>query len=57
MLQRLTPAQHERLKGRIPLGQYASPAEIASAVAFLASEYGGSMTGSYMNISNGEWIG
>lgn len=57
MLQRLTPAQHERLKGRIPLGKYASSGEIASAVAFLASEYGGSMTGSYMNISNGEWIG
>ena len=57
MLQRLTPEQHERLKGRIPLGQYASSEEIASAVAFLASEYGGSMTGSYMNISNGEWIG
>jgi len=38
----------------IPLGHYASPAEVARLATFLASDYAGYMTGQAVNISGGQ---
>ena len=43
--QSLTVKQHEQMKGSIPLGRFAEPAEIANVVAFLCGEDNTYLTG------------
>jgi 3-oxoacyl-[acyl-carrier protein] reductase len=41
----------------IPLGRAGSPADVARAVAFLASEWDGFITGATLDINGGVWMG
>jgi len=42
---------------KIPLGRYGSPEEIASVVAFLASEQAGYITGETVHVNGGMYMG
>ncbi len=53
MTEALTPAQHEALLARIPLGRMGSPRDIAAAVAYLAGESGAWITGAALHINGG----
>jgi 3-oxoacyl-[acyl-carrier protein] reductase len=53
MTENLTEAQHQTLLQMIPLGRVASPAEIAPAVAFLASPEAAYITGHVLNVDGG----
>lgn len=53
MVGRLTREQHAALKKAIPLGRYATAAEVAATVAFLCSPNAASMTGTCINVSGG----
>jgi 3-oxoacyl-[acyl-carrier protein] reductase len=44
------------LLARIPIGRYTNPDEVASLVAFLASEYAASITGETVNINGGLYM-
>jgi NAD(P)-dependent dehydrogenase (short-subunit alcohol dehydrogenase family) len=46
-------AVHEMITGRIPLGRYADPAEIAGLAAFLASDDAEYITGIAVPIDGG----
>ena len=47
----------ERLKARVPLGRLGEPDEIAGAVAYLASEDAGFVTGLMLDINGGVYFG
>jgi 3-oxoacyl-[acyl-carrier protein] reductase len=49
----LPEAQRDKLKGQIPAGRLGSPADIAAAVAFLASEEAGYVTGQTLHVNGG----
>ena len=49
----LTDEVTERIVSRIPLGRLAIPSDIADAVAFLASERAGFITGAVVPIDGG----
>ena len=52
----MTPEREERMNGfyrRIPAGRFAEPEEIGKAVAFLASDGAGYITGATLNIDGG----
>jgi 3-oxoacyl-[acyl-carrier protein] reductase len=49
----LTPAQKEMISQRIPAGRMGSPAEIAAAVVFLASEEAAYVTGATLQVNGG----
>lgn len=53
MLDRLGPDVLRDLKNSVPLGHFAQPQEVASAVAYLCSAHAVSMTGTCLNISGG----
>ncbi|AOS98029.1 3-oxoacyl-[acyl-carrier-protein] reductase FabG [Microbulbifer aggregans] len=53
----LPEAQREALMGKIPLGRLGAPEEIASVVAFLASEAGGYVTGETIHVNGGMYMG
>ena len=53
----LPEAQREALMGKIPLGRLGAPEEIASVVAFLASDAGGYVTGETIHVNGGMYMG
>jgi 3-oxoacyl-[acyl-carrier protein] reductase len=53
MTDQLTDEQRETLENRIALKRLGTPDDIAYAVVFLASEQGGYMTGTVLNVSGG----
>ena len=53
MTDALDEKQHERLLGAIPAGRLGEPEDVASAVAFLASEEAGYLTGQTLHVNGG----
>ncbi len=53
----LKPEVRERVIQDIPLGRLAEPSEIGKAVAFLASDDAGYITGATLDVNGGFWIG
>jgi 3-oxoacyl-[acyl-carrier protein] reductase len=53
MIESLTPQARSGFEAMIPLGRYAHPAEIAHAIAFLASEEAGYITGAVLPVDGG----
>ncbi len=51
-----TPANRERFLARIPLGRFTRPADVASAVAFLASDEASYLTGVCLDVDGGRNI-
>lgn len=47
----------ERLVGRIPMGRFAKPEEVATAVCFFASEEAGYITGATLDVNGGMYMG
>ena len=56
MTRALPDAQREALVQRVPLARLGSPAEIAAAVAFLASDTGGYITGETLHVNGGMYM-
>jgi 3-oxoacyl-[acyl-carrier protein] reductase len=57
MTQALTEERRDQIVGAVPLGRYAAPAEVAAAVAFLASEDAGYITGAVLPVDGGLGMG
>ena len=57
MTDALPESQREALLGEIPLGRLGTPAEVASAVAWLASDGGGYVTGTTVHVNGGMFTG
>lgn len=57
MTRELGEEQTQALLSKIPLGRYGSPDEIASVVAFLASEQAGYITGETIHVNGGMYMG
>ena len=49
----LSPEQHKALLVQIPLGRLGSPADVADAVAWLASPQAGYVTGQELHVNGG----
>ena len=56
MTSQLPQAQQDALKGQIPLGHLGKPADIAHAVAFLASPEAGYVTGQELHVNGGMYM-
>jgi 3-oxoacyl-[acyl-carrier protein] reductase len=56
MTRGLDEAQRERLQGSIPLGRLGEPKDIASIVAFLASDRAGYITGETIHVNGGMYM-
>ncbi|MEO8297027.1 MAG: 3-oxoacyl-ACP reductase FabG [Burkholderiales bacterium] len=56
MTDELPEAQKQALLGQIPLGKLGSPQDIAEAVAFLASEQAGYITGTELHVNGGMFM-
>jgi 3-oxoacyl-[acyl-carrier protein] reductase len=56
MTEKMTEEARQSLFGQIPLGRLGAPADVASAVAFLASEEASYITGHVLNISGGLYM-
>ncbi|MDQ2870044.1 MAG: 3-oxoacyl-[acyl-carrier-protein] reductase [Acidobacteriota bacterium] len=53
MTAKMTAEARETLSGQIPLGRLGEPSDVASAVAYLASEEAAYVTGHVLNVSGG----
>jgi 3-oxoacyl-[acyl-carrier protein] reductase len=56
MTRALGESQRETLNGRIPLGRFGVPADIAAAVAFLASADASYITGETLHVNGGMYM-
>jgi 3-oxoacyl-[acyl-carrier protein] reductase len=56
MTRALSDAQREGLIAQVPLQRFGAPADIAAAVAFLASEGAGYVTGSTLHVNGGMFM-
>jgi 3-oxoacyl-[acyl-carrier protein] reductase len=56
MTRALAPAQRDALLGQIPLGRLGEPADIAAAVAYLASPAAGYVTGCVLHVNGGMYM-
>jgi NAD(P)-dependent dehydrogenase (short-subunit alcohol dehydrogenase family) len=52
-----TPEAVERITKMVPLQRWGQPSEVADAVAFLASDHAGFITGETLTIDGGAWLG
>jgi 3-oxoacyl-[acyl-carrier protein] reductase len=57
MTRALTDEQRAGIVGQVPLGRYAEPAEVASAVRFLASDEAAYITGAVIPVDGGLGMG
>jgi len=53
MTDALTGKQHEAILGNVPMGRLGTGAEIGAAVAFLASDEAGYVTGQTIHVNGG----
>jgi 3-oxoacyl-[acyl-carrier protein] reductase len=53
----LTDEQKQAIKDQVPLGRYALPAEVASAVTWLASDGAAYVTGAVIPVDGGLGMG
>ena len=52
-----SPEAVQRISEMVPLGRWGQPVEVADAVAFLASDHAGYITGETLTIDGGTWLG
>jgi NAD(P)-dependent dehydrogenase (short-subunit alcohol dehydrogenase family) len=52
-----TPDAVQRVSDTVPLGRWGRPSEVADAVAFLASDLAGFITGETLTVDGGSWLG
>ena len=57
MTRGLSPEQQAALKSQIPLGRLGTPADVAAAVAYLASPGAGYVTGTELHVNGGLYMG
>ena len=57
MTEELTDAQKSGILAQIPLARYGSDHDIAAAVAFLASDAAGYITGHTLDVNGGLYMG
>lgn len=53
MIAGFTAAQHDRLRGTVPLGRYVAAGEVAANILFLCSGHAAMQTGTVTNVSGG----
>jgi 3-oxoacyl-[acyl-carrier protein] reductase len=56
MTRGLPPEQHQALLGQIPLGHLGKPADVAHAVAYLASPLAAYITGQEIHVNGGMYM-
>ena len=56
MTAQLPPAQQDALRAKIPLGKLGQPSDVAHAVAYLASEGAGYVTGHQLHVNGGMYM-